>query len=269
LPRRQKTDEEHLHNYRDTTLRAPHDIVNQAVLDTMRGIRLWDPDREPPEGGLPLWRHLCRVVYSRSYHERQRRKRQRSLSFHESDVDIDSGDSVDNKVEVAMSMERDDGRKHADHEVMLAQMRERVLAAARAAAAGDDEVTGYIGFLDRGLNEGEMRREAEWTENAFNRIKRRYETVLLNLPAKLLADARDLLARWPVRTTGSGRAGYKSRLALGEQLRKPKGTEFGAKKPGDDDDDLEDDDAPIHGDDDDREEEPEPEHVSDSEERDD
>lgn len=230
--------------------RAPHDIVNQAVADTLAGIRVWDPEREPPPGGLPLHRHLCRVVYSRAYHDRQRRKRQRALSFHE--TDLDAADSVDNMVEVRMSLARDDARKHAEHEVMLAEMRERVLAAAKA-ATDDAEVLRYIDFLARGLKEGEMRREAEWDENAFNRIKRRYSTVLLELPARLLRDARDLLARWPVRTVGTGRDGYKGQLALGEHLRKPKGTELGAKKKeAEDDDDVEDDDAPIYGDDEDR-----------------
>ena len=229
-------------------LRAPHDVVNQAVVDTLAGVRVWDPEREPPKGGLPLWRHLCRVVYSRSYHDRQRRKRQRSLSFHEADLDRE--DSVDNMVEVNMSLARDDARKHPDHEAMLAEMRERVLAAARA-ATDDAEVLRYIELLARGLREGEIRREASWDENAFNRIKRRYETVLLNLPVKLLRDARDLLSSWPVRTIGTGRDGYRSQLALGEHLRKPKGTEIGARKDGGDDSE-DDDDAPIYGDDEDR-----------------
>jgi hypothetical protein len=250
-----------------TDLRAPHDVVNQAVLDTMRGVRLWDPDREPPKGGLSLARHLCRVIYSRVNHDRERRKRQRALSFHERNLDIDSEDSVDNAVEVNMSLERDDGRQSAEHRAMLAEMRERVLAAVRD-ATDDDEVRRYVDFLTRGLKEGEMRREAGWDENAYNRVRRRFDTVVENLPARLLRDAHDLLARWPVRLTGTGRSGYRSRLALGEQLRKPKGTEYGAKKSSDD---VEDDDAPVYGDDEDREEEPEAESQTDgdAEDRDD
>src|SRR4051812_4892484 len=56
-------------------LRSANDYANGAILDTMQGIRLWDPERKPK--ALPLHQHLCRVVYSRVYHDRQRYKRQR------------------------------------------------------------------------------------------------------------------------------------------------------------------------------------------------
>lgn len=259
-------------------LRAPHDLVNQAVLDTLAGIRTWNPDREPPTGGLPLYRHLCRVVYSRAYHDRQRRKRQRSCSFHE--VDIDAEESIDNVVENQMSLARDDARRYADNEVMLAEVKAKLYTAARD-ATDDDEVKLYLGFLESGLKEGEMRREAGWDENAFNRIKRRYETVIKSLPVSLLRDAREALAQWPVRTIkGKGgyksAGGYRSAVALGEDLRKPRGTEIGAisraeqrrrkklQKLGqavetsEHEDEYEDDDAPICGDDEDYEDEPAP-----------
>ena len=65
-------------------LRCAHDYVSAAILDTMQGVRTWDPDRV---NALPLYRHLCRVIYSRVYHDRHRLKQQRMRSYHEVDLD--------------------------------------------------------------------------------------------------------------------------------------------------------------------------------------
>jgi len=201
--------------------RYAHDLVNQAVLDTMQGIRTWDPDREPPPGGLPLYRHLCRVVYSRVYHDRLRRRRQRTVSFH--NVDLDD----ENSVEVSMSLRRDDERKRPEGQVVLAELRAKLYAPLRALAVGDPEVLQYLDLLEGGIiDEPEIRRRAQWDENTFNRVHRRWKTIRRKLPPEIVDDVRDAIVRAPIYT--------------GDDWRKPKGTEVGAH----DDDEGELEDAP-------------------------
>ncbi len=215
-----------------TDHRYAHDIVNQAVLDTLQGIRTWDPDREPPPGGIPLFRHLCRVVYSRAYHERQRRKRQRGVAFHS--LDIDSEHSVDNVIEGKMSLKRDDERQRPESRVLLRDLREKLYGPMRMHAAGDPEVLAYIGCLEEGItDEPSIRERGGWDENAFNRIRRRYLTAIKKIPESVLFDAKQVISRSPLHT--------------GQDWRKAKGTEIGAKNVADE----EDDDAALYGDDDD------------------
>lgn len=212
-------------------LRAPHDIVNQAVADTLAGIRTWDPDREPPKGGIPLYRHLCRVVYSRAYHDKARRKRQRSVSFHE--VNVDSDESIDNVVETRMSLKRTDERRHPDYQVMLREMKERLYTPAKEHAKGDREVLDYIGCLEDGVfAEPDIKRRCGWDTKQFDRIKLRYLTAIKRIPEQVRRDAMELIARSPALT--------------GDDWRKAKGTEIGARDARDE----EDDDSPFYEDDD-------------------
>jgi hypothetical protein len=219
-------------------LRYPHDIVNQAVADTLAGIRTWDPDREPPEGGMPLFRHLCRVVYSRAYHDRQRRKRQRAASIHEvRELNIDSDNSVDNLIEVKASLARDDERQHPDYQVMLRDLHDKLYTHARTRAAGDAEVLLYIGCLEEGVTkEPDIKARHGWDTKAFNRIRLRYLTVVRNLPEDVLRDAKEAIFRSPMRT--------------GADWRRPKGVGIAGKKSKTEDD-HEDDDSPLYGDDED------------------
>lgn len=202
-------------------LRSAHDYVDAAILDTMQGIRTWDPDRANP---MPLYRHLCRVIYSRVYHDRHRFKRQRMRSFHELNLD------GENSVEVAMSLKRDDERRRPDGAVMLKELHHKGWSWLRTAASqrpGAEDLSTLIDHLAVGITgEPAIRAATGWPEQRYKNACRRFATLVRAMPADLMEAIQDAIVRAPTST--------------GADWRKPKGTEIGAVKGAKHDDDWED-----------------------------
>ncbi len=192
-------------------LRSGHDYVDAAILDTMQGIRMWDPER------FPLYRHLCRVIYSRVYHDRHRLKRQRTRSYHELNLDDE------NSVEVAMSLRRDDERKRPDGAVMLRELHTKAWSWLRDTASkrsDADDLMALIEHLAIGVTgEPAIRDASGWSEQRYKNAARRFANLVRVMPSELLAALRETITRAPTHT--------------GAEWRKAKGTEVGAW--GDDD----------------------------------
>lgn len=187
-------------------LRCGHDYVDGAILDTMQGVRTWNPER------MPLYRHLCRVVYSRVYHDRHRLKRQRTRSYHELNLDDE------NSVEVAMSLKRDDERKRPDGAVMLKELHEKAWAWLRANAACRDDSADLIALVEALASgvagEPAIRAITGWPEQRYKNAARRYATLVRAMPPELAASVLEAIVRAPRYT--------------GNDWRKAKGTEVGA-----------------------------------------
>ncbi len=196
-------------------LRSANDYVQAAIVDTMQGIRTWDPDRGPRgKKPLPLFRHLCRVVYSRVHHDRQRFKRQRMASYHEVDLDDE------NSVEVAMSLRRDDERRRPEGAAILRDLHAKGWAWLRTAAAKKtrpEDMLTLIDHLEIGVTgEPAIRGETGWSEQRYQNACRRFATLVRHMPGELHDAILDAIVRSPANT--------------GSDWSKPKGTEVGAEE---------------------------------------
>lgn len=189
-------------------LRSGHDYVSAAILDTMQGVRTWNPER------MPLYRHLCRVIYSRVYHDRHRLKRQRMRSYHELNLDDE------NSTEVAMSLKRDDERKRPDGAVMLKELHENAWGWLRNTAKQRDDSADLLILIEQlaaGVTgEPEIRAATAWREQRYKNAVRRYRTLVRTMPPELASAVLDAVTRAPTYT--------------GHDWRKAKGTEVGASE---------------------------------------
>lgn len=72
-------------------------LLLDAVDDTMRGIRQWDPARRS------LHSHLCGVVQSRAYHDTKRAQRRPHIAYHEPDnADDQTGEASMAETEMSL-----------------------------------------------------------------------------------------------------------------------------------------------------------------------
>lgn len=169
----------------------PHkaiDLVNTAVVDTCDGVRVWHP------GARTLRRHLEQTVNSRIWHECERARRRRFVPL----IAANPEDSQDRAaaLDVEVSEQREDPRTRPDALVAQHEVRARVFAVLRGAAAGDPELLALLDAYEGGHHvESDAEARTGVAGQAFKNLVRRFKTIRGHLPAELRAAAFDVIVR--------------------------------------------------------------------------
>ncbi|MCA9676558.1 MAG: hypothetical protein H6708_22360 [Kofleriaceae bacterium] len=161
-------------------------LVHDVLVDTMLGIREWNPD-----GPIDLAWHIRRGVQSRMSHQVKVTKARRGRPL---DLDQDG----DNSTEIEVSLRADDERKRVTsrlHEAEVAQLLRDAIAAADRKA--DPDVMLLFDAKQVGLGgPREMERLHGWTLQKYKNVAKR----LRRRGHKVPAEVKDLVKQLAVET---------------------------------------------------------------------
>jgi hypothetical protein len=164
------------------------ELVNAAVVDTCDGVRTWNP------AARTLRRHLEQTINSRLWHECERMRRRRFITFATTSAD-DSQDGAA-AIEIEMSEQQEDPRTRPDVRLAQREVRTKIFDVLRERAAQDTELIALLDAYEAGhCRQADAEARVGVRGQAFQNLIRRFKTIRGHIPPELRSAAFEAMVR--------------------------------------------------------------------------
>lgn len=163
------------------------DIVNEAIVATLAGVRRWDPTART------LRRHLEQTINSKLWHEYDRTRRRRHIPLDTTSADDSQEEAA---LDVEMSLRREDPRTRPDGLFEQREIRGKIFHALRLRAGTDRALLDLLDSYETGVHrQGEVTTHLGLDARSFENLVRRFQTARGHVPGELRENLRDMLTR--------------------------------------------------------------------------